>query len=48
MQHDRNERRNTWTAGASLLIAIVLTAPPPVFAQEQKPPQETYLKPTTA
>ena len=42
MQQDRSERRNTWAAGATLLIAIVLTAPPPVFAQEQEPPQETY------
>lgn len=42
MQHDREERRITWTAVATLLIAIVLTAPSSTFAQEQEPPQETY------
>ena len=42
MQHDLEQRKNTWTAGATLLIAIVLTASPPAFAQEQEPIQETY------
>ncbi len=40
MQHDRDERGNTWAAGATLLMAIMLTALPPVFAQE--PPQKTH------
>ncbi len=42
MKHGRDERRNTWTAGATLLMTIMLMAPPPVFAQKKEPPQETH------
>jgi len=42
MEHDRDERGNTWTAGATLLVAIMLTVPSPVFAQNEDPPQETH------
>jgi len=42
MQHNRDDRRNICTAGATFLIAIVLTAAPTVFAQEQESPQDTY------
>ena len=42
MKHDRDECRNTWHAIATFLMAISLTAVPPVFAQGQESPQETY------
>jgi len=42
MKHDRDERRNTSTAGAILLTAIVIATAPSAFAQGQESPQETY------
>jgi len=42
MKHGRDECRNTWHAIATLLMAISLTAVPPVFAQGQESPQETH------